>query len=267
MSPLVPYTRQGENFTSSQEPDPSRQSLLYTAHKTICLHHDGKNKEYRIAERPRPVYALALHDNRLVHAEEPARSHYPHEIFYTETNERIAERDGWVKALAVYNGRLVDADAEKIRYTETDEVIAERPNGFIEALVTYKGSLIDATPHLIRHTETGEVIAKSGQDISALADYNGCLVKAEWFVGDRLFLEGRIRYVETGKLIASRAGSVQALAVYKGCLVDGGLYLRIPYTETDQPIVETNNSVFALLPIDDEIADRLLELPGVSPIE
>jgi hypothetical protein len=68
MSPLVPYTRQGENFTFNLESDRPRQHLLYSVGRTIRLHLDGENKEYLIRKRHTKVRALAIHNNRLVDA-------------------------------------------------------------------------------------------------------------------------------------------------------------------------------------------------------
>jgi hypothetical protein len=278
MSPLVPYTEKGMNFLdlSVKEKEKGiRQHLLYSIGKSICLHQEDENREFQIAVRRGFVDALAVYENRLVHAEQPAKSLRPHTIFYTETGEPIAERESAVRGFVIYNGLLVDADAEEVRYTETDESIAARFDlradhspEFITALTIYEGSLIDATQHFIRYTETGEEIAESRHTISALATYNGRLVKAESFCRDRLHFEGWIRYAEKGKLIAARPNEVRALAIYNNRLIDAGGYGGIVYTEEEkEPIVKTERPVNALLPIDNETANSLLTLPGVREIK
>jgi hypothetical protein len=304
MSPLVPYTRQGENFVSIPGPDRSRQHLLYSVGTEIRLHHDGENKEFLIAERPGPVDALAIHRNRLVHAE------YVREeglligrILYTEDKELIAERHGCVRALTDYKGHLIDAgDCSEILYTEDKGPIAERiiarRRGSVYSLAIYRGRLIDASGGGILYTETDEPVEPQTpecpsitQEITASTTNNitrkekhfllgtHCLVlggdrliRASNYMGEnehgtRNSYLSRINRADTGEPIAERPDWVRALAQYKGHLIDAGDYCRIINTTTGKEIVETENPVFSLLPIEENTAQRLLTLPEVREIE
>jgi hypothetical protein len=108
MSPLVPYTEKGANFNFFQpEPEPPKPHLLYSTGTEIRLHVEGKPNEYVLAHRPAMVTALAIHGNRLVHAEHVIDSaHQMHlgRIFHTETGEMIDERPDWIGGLRMARG-------------------------------------------------------------------------------------------------------------------------------------------------------------------
>jgi hypothetical protein len=278
MSPLVPYTEKGANFSDLSEPSPqhtpnqSAQHLLYSVGNTIRLHHDGYNREFLIAERPEEISALAVHDNRLVHAEICSKTGDSRAlIFYTETDELIARRYGMVNALAVHEDRLIDAgNYKKIFYTKKyiftgkSRIIAERPFE-VNALATYKDVLIDVDgAGTISYTKTDQVIALFPANVHALAVHDGLLVNAILDDGWE-----RILCIDTTEFITRRSDRVNALAVYKGRLIDAGHYGQIMYSATDEPIIkkEPEGHINALLPIDDEMANRLLELPGVIPLK
>jgi hypothetical protein len=219
MSPLVPYTEKGANFSSNaSEPDTPKPHLLYAHGKQIRLHLDGENKEFLIAERRGLVYALALHDNRLV--------------------------DG--------------GDYRGIRYTETGKPIAKNSRKKTSDLTVHDKHLLYSNGKEIRYAETGEVIAKCPDSVFALAIHNNRLVDASY---------DRVLYTDTGEVIAKRSGLISALAVYNNRLIDAGWYNGIFYTEEKKKIVNVGFIPFALLPIDEKTADRLLTLPWVEELE
>jgi hypothetical protein len=270
MSPLVPYTRKGENFISIPEPDEPRQHLLYSVGHTIRLHHDGENKEFLIAERSDEVKALAIQNNRLVHAENYIDyTECSGRIFYTEDDEPIAERDGYVYALAIQNNRLVDAgDYRKIFYTETDDVIAERP-GRVFALAVHDNQLFHAEEVYSYacnrcygrafRSETGESIAERPNWITALTFHKGHLVDSG---ADR-----EIRYTETGEFILGCNSKIASIAEYKGRLIHAGDYEGIYCADGGiEQVVRVDRYVLSLLPVGEKTADRLLSLKGVRPI-
>jgi hypothetical protein len=268
MSPLVPYTRKGENFVSIPDPDQSSPHLLYAVRKKLCLHLDGEKKEYLIKDTHYTIKALVIHEGRLIEAR-VAR------ILYAETNELLVERDLDVYALAVYNGDLIDAgQGGQILRTETDEPIVEG-RAWVDVLTIYNGRLVDSETRpkgrdfisRISYTETGELIAERPFEVNALAVHKNRLVHAEEAPIQELHA-GRILDTETGELIAERPDSIQALAIYKGRLIDAGYYNGIYYTEEKRHIVETTDGfVSALLPIGDKMANRLLKGPEVSELK
>jgi hypothetical protein len=268
MSPLVPYTEKGMNFFSTeQEPAPPGQHLLYSIHTTIRLHLDGGNREYLIAKRPHIINALAIYNNRLIDAGEDGS------IFNTEAGQEVIKGFEQVSALAVNGeGGLFYAENHfdegtyfsRVLGLGSYEKIAER-RGKTHALAFHQGRLVDAgSLGRITYTELNAEVAQRPNSISALASYNDRLVHAENSSSDEF--PGFIFYTETRRLIAERPTWVNALAVYKDKLVDAGEYGGIFYTETDKPIVETDMSVYALLPIDHKMANRLLKLPEVEEI-
>jgi hypothetical protein len=269
MSPLVPYTRQGENFVSIPDPDKPRPHLLYSLNNAIRLHLDDKNVEYLIAERPAWVKALAIHDNRLVHAENYVEAgNIQCLIFRTETNELIAERPTYVEALAVHDGLLVDAGRYLHTFrTETEERIDKHSLLYINALTVYKGSLVGADDHHIVYVETGGIICERNNGAHALAVHDDRLVHAENRSKSKHGFLGSIFYTENRKQIASRSDYISSIATYKGRLIDAVDAIGIRYTETEDPIVRAGGLIHALLPIDDETADRLLTLPGVRELK
>jgi hypothetical protein len=266
MSPLVPHTEKGMNFPVLSEPDSPRnepkQHLLYSVKREIRLHLDGEKNEFLIAERPDWVRSLAIYNGLLVDAGDYNK------IRYTETGEIIAERSAWVKALTIRDNHLIDGgDYFQIRYTETGEPIAERLY-YTDALTIRDNHLIDAHGNEIRYTETGKLIGKHHRKtISALTVHDNRLVHAEGRIGPNPL--SKILYTETGELIAERPGRVNALAVYNGRLIDAGDYWQIRYTERDKLMVATENEgvINSLLPIDNQMAERLLKLPEVEEIE
>jgi hypothetical protein len=264
MSPLVPYTEKGMNFSDLPEPDSPRnepkQHLLYSVGTDIRLHHDGENREYLIRRRLQKVFALAVYKDKLIESGQSCK------IFYTETEEPIAERRASVNALTVHDNHLFHAEIPwlqikglRIYHTETGKAIAERP-GRVFALAVYKDNLIDAGEYgKIFYTETEELIAERPDWVRALAVHNNRLVDA----GDYR----KIFYTKTKEPIAERPSEVNALAIYNNRLVDAGDYGGIFYTEEKEPIVETHDTVYAILPINDEMANRLLKLPEVEEIK
>jgi hypothetical protein len=282
MSPLVPYTRQGENFTFNREPNLNRPHLLYSVRREIRLHLDRLDTEYLIAERPEGVNALAIHNGR------PVDAGFYDRILYTDNDERIGEPVREVSALAVYNGKLIHADIEgidgedpdkipsRIIYTETGKKVAERPD-IVNALAVFGGTIIDAgrydniyftTPEFDEFSFTYN--SKFPNGITALVlDDQDALVHAQVQERGRWPILSTIFYTGPKEPIAEREGTVLALAVYKGRLIDAGDYGQILYTEKKEPILkkEIDGWINALLPIDNEIADRLLALPEVREIE
>jgi hypothetical protein len=274
MSPLVPYTVKGEGFTfpsSGPEPDsPARQHLLYSVKNEIRLHHDYEDREYRIKKRVHQIGPLAVRKNSLFHAESGDET-VKGFIFRTETGERIAERIGTVKALMPYGGYLFDAgEFGEIFSTERFERIARRGRG-VNALAIYNGRLIDGSGIYIRYTQPpGGFVAEipAPSVVGALAVHEKRLIQASNCVRDRAPLfSGEIFEVEGKKQIAQRSDWVRALASYKGCLIDAGDYCKIFYTADNEPLVEADGPINSLLPIDDEMASRLLHLKGVRKLE
>jgi hypothetical protein len=279
MSPLVPYTEKGMNFSDLSgpsprtEPDQNIQHLLYSVGNNIRLHLDGDGGEYLIKGRPRNIRALVIHNGQLVDAG------FDGEILYTETDELIASIGADIPALAIHKGELVHAEnhwdphaspescTSRIIYTKTGETIATRLN-YTHAIAVFGGYLIDAgDDRRIHFTETEfKQITEAPKEILALVDNQGLLVHAE-FMGSGTWPSSRILYSGQRKRIAERPGPVNALAVYNGRLIDAGTYGKILYTETEEPIVEADNPICSLLPIDQGLADRLLQLSEVKRIE
>jgi hypothetical protein len=252
MSPLVPYTEKGVNFSVKKESNQPSQHLLYSVNNEIRLHHDGDNREYLIAERPGPVDALAIHRNRLVHAEHVREGGLLiGRILYTEDEELIAERHGCVGALTDYNGRLVDAgDCPEILYTEdkgpiADRVIARR-RGSVYSLAIYRGRLIDASGGGIRYTETdGQVEPQSPecpsitQEIirqSSTYPVTNIARKEKYFVfGTRCLVLGGDRLIRASNYMGENEQGAH------------NSYLsRINHADTGEPIAERPDWVRAL---------------------
>jgi hypothetical protein len=298
MSPLVPYTEKGRNFSDLSE---SKQGLLYAVDNTIRLHATvgRKAKEYLIAERPGLVSALAISEGSVFHAENlgiPDQGQPKGRIFNTETGDEVATRSDNVISLTEYNGRLVDGgDYINILYTETGEPIAYRSER-VRALVTRGGELIDCSGRTVRSTLNDEILHEQVPFYSIIAEgengsnpvrqfyepsitspmvvYKNRLILAEsYFVRNGDEKLGSNRYYsaiidfEGYRQLARRPDWTRALAVYNGRLVDGGDYPGIFYTESGKELGRAGDSVAALLPVSQEMADRLLELPGVIPLK
>jgi hypothetical protein len=266
MSPLVPYTEKGANFRFEKGPTTAREHLLYSVEKTLRLHHDGDNREYLIAESDAYLPALAIHKNRLVHAEARIGPKPLSKILYTETGELIAERPDWVLSLAVQKKRLVDAgEYKQILYTETEKTAPEERTGRVFAIAVHDGRLVHAGPMGIHYTESGERIAGHIGGLLTIAVHKNRLVHALSVAEDDGIVD-LIYYTEGNELIAKRRRNTNALATYKGRLIDAGDYEYIFYTGEDEPILKTDGSVLSLLPIGDKMADSLLKLPEVREI-
>jgi hypothetical protein len=139
MSPLVPYTRQGESFDFS--PKQEMQSLLYSADKEIRLHNYPDKSEYLIVTRPSWVTYLASHNGLLVDASDYG---YGGTIRETLSDEVIAKRRLSTRPFASHNGVHYDVSYyRKIREIPSGKVIADRPEE-VKALAVYNGRLIDA---------------------------------------------------------------------------------------------------------------------------
>jgi hypothetical protein len=259
MSPLVPYTKQGESFDFSRKsPGGDRQHLLYSVPGEIRLHLDGEEREYVIVKDLHWGGNLAIHDNRVVHTD-------ANRIIYTEDGETITRPDT-VRVIAVHKNQLVHAEdyhkgqpnGSRILYTKTGELIARRPEGVWD-LAVHDGRLVDAGNYeKIFYTEEHRPAAKSYSRVRALAVHDGRLVDAN--IRNIQYSNGtRIR-------IASRLNDINALAVYNGLLIDAGYYGKVFYTEKNEQILETDNPIFSLLPIDEKTASRLLTLPEVREI-
>jgi hypothetical protein len=260
MSPLVPYTEKGVNFSVKKESNQPSQHLLYSVNNEIRLHLDGDGGEYRIAERSHDIKALAIHDNRLV----DASGKY---ISYTEPDGFISGRPGVVNALAVYKNRLVDAgDYEQICYTRSRVFLAERVGG-VTSLAIYKKRLIDIDRYgIISYTKTNELAERCLEKGAAIAVHGDQIFAAE---NDREAGKcyGRVLRTQPWEWITERSEWINALATYKGRLIDAGYYNEIFYTKEDELILETDGPVFALLPIDEQMARRLLTLPEARKVK
>jgi hypothetical protein len=276
MSPLVPYTEKGMNFSGfNEEPYHAPQSLLYAVYDEIRLHLFGEDKEYLITECRYPVDALAIHDNRLVHAENrAAEGTFDGFIVRTETNERVAERPRKINALAVYKDRLIDAgNYDEIRYTQGNVRMARRTE-HIEALAIHDGRLVDVENrgkdgllyHQSFYTKPKKLIEDRPSLVSSIVSHDDRLVHAENLTSSGNYRSG-IFHTGTGKIIADRPNWINALAVYNGRLIDTGDYKQILFTDTGESIVDTERGVSALLPIGEELADRLLTLPEVRELK
>jgi hypothetical protein len=274
MSPLVPYTEKGANFSNLSEPysprtepDQPKPHLLYTDDKRIILHLDGSDKEYRIYSNGRTIEALAIHGGRLFHAENHIEMNDSFTYGYvvcTETRKRVAERPGRIVSLASHGGDLFDAGNYGVFRLRRGKRMAKRYEE-VTALAVHNGALIDAGDSgNIYRTETNEVIAERPGLVLALGVHEGDLFDS--LVG-RESIPGMINFTSTGETIAERPDWVRALASYKGRLIDAGDYPGIFYTESGKELGRAGDSVAALLPVSQEMADRLLELPGVIPLK
>jgi hypothetical protein len=266
MSPLVPYTEKGMNF-SSPRPESGRDNLLYSVGTEIRLHLDGEKKEYLIKRRPRKVSGLAIWKGDVIDAGEYQ------EVISTETDEVMAECPTDITALAVRGDKIVTAGfyfegnwlGSRIAYAETGERIADRRKTAL-SLAVLNGDLIDAGRyHEILRTENDERITARTAPISALAVRENELYFSECYRAGKE-THSAIRDL-SGNLIRIRNGFVECLAIYKGRLIDAGDYGWIKYSEGSQePLVHVGARIGALLPINQEITDRLLSLKGVEEI-
>jgi hypothetical protein len=260
MSPLVPYTRQGENFSFKQEPEPKggEQSLLYSVEREIRLHNHRDNSEYLIVTRHNMVNTLAYHEGILIDAGGDGV------IRKTLSRRKIAERVWGVFALASHKGVLYDAVGDGvIRKTFSGKVIGERPNS-VFYFASYNNVLIEARRDgVIRKTFSGEEIATRSGQVTALAVYNGLLIDACYGSKNSI-----IRETSSGDEIAKRPGVVYALASYNDVLIDAGGEGVIHETLSDKPIVTVQDkSIISLLPLSQQIADQLLARKEVRKLE
>jgi hypothetical protein len=271
MSPLVPYTVKGEGFTfpsSDPEPDsPGRQHLLYSVNNEIRLHHDGDNREYLIKKRLEEISSFALFNDRPIDASRD-------ELRDTESDKLIKACGCEVNALAVREGDLIYAMRREVHRAGNDALLGGGA-GSVYGLTVYNNRFVHASigfqrgddESRILYTETNKTIAKRPGQIFALATHNGRLVHSETFYADDYV--SRIFYTAT-EFLAEREGTVKCLAVYNGELIDASNRGKIRYTKcggSEDPIVEAETGIRALLPIDEQTAERLLTLPEVREIE
>jgi hypothetical protein len=270
MSPLVPYTEKGRNFSdlSESESGPERENLLYAFNDEIRLHHDGENKEYLIRKENMQISELAFQKGRVVCLGQGTK------IFSLETRETLAQGALCITALAVEDDKIVVAQADfsgdkprhRIVYAETGELITERSKE-ISALAIHDGRLIDAGDYRsIFRTKTNLIIARPRHSVNALAARGNELDYSEYYsIGYEI--HSAINEAPSNRLIQLRKGRIRSLAIYNGRLIDAGDYGSIRYSETSEdPIVEIGAWISSLLPINQEITDRLLTLKGVRRI-
>jgi hypothetical protein len=255
MSPLVPYTKKGESFDFSPAPEPELQSLLYSAGNTIRLHNYADGKEYLIARRKDPVFALTVHKGRIYDS-------CFNRIHVNLSGKSVAARQGGTLSLASCQDRLFDAGHYNLIYdTMANAPVAKRERD-VFALAVHEAELYDAGQDgKIHKTETGEVIGDYGTMIRGLASCEGelyAIVECEIFENSR------------GRAITKRLNVINAFADYNGRLIDGGRYDQIIDTLSGEPIIEVGDIQYGvqdLVPIDQKLADRLMQRKGVEKIK
>jgi hypothetical protein len=267
MSPLVPHTEKGMNFSDRAEPE--RENLLYALNGEVCLHHEGKNKEYLILKEHMQTSALAFQKGRVVCVGRGTT------IFNLETREILAQGDLSITALAVEDDKIVIAETEYsgnkpwhvIGYPETLEMIAARPRETM-ALAIHDDRLVDAGDYEdIVYTKTKLIAGRPRHSVTALAARGNELDYSEYYSTGYEF-HSAINEAPSNRLIQLRDGLIHSLAIYNGRLIDAGDYGSIRYSETSEdPIVKARGIVMSLLPVNQETTERLLTLPGVEEIK
>jgi hypothetical protein len=276
MSPLVPYTRKGENFAfSPKTPEPERQNLLYSVDHNflrhpLCLHVEESGRDYSIVEGPYPINNLAVlgdklffSDNRFSNSAEPMGR-----IVCLETKEEVYRHSDFILGMVAHDGDLICSDKNRIfgaKKTRAPLWIGRR----ISELAILGGRLIhsewsnpsgiplDIGQEDVRYTKTGALIGSYGGSLRAMVAEGEDLIVAK---GNREIVRG------ADEVIATRRDHATSLAIYNGHLIDAGKYRAVCDTESGEQFIETLYPILALLPIDQKTTDRLLTLPGVKEI-
>jgi hypothetical protein len=288
MSPLVPHTVKGESFARFHW---KKNRLLYVLSHEIRLHIEGEKKEYQIADRLGWLHDLALLDGALIAATSSSGLETGKIVNIEEDRYGIAEcPHGWISHITVYNGKLAYVESldlgrvghptYRINYYSADSKSQKRPEFpcSIIALAVHDNKLVhveDRDPiktwemkSRFVYTETGEVIISNVGWVNDVAVHEGDLIYAE--------KNGGIRYARNGKSAVERKGiSAELINVLDGRLIYTSGYAdekgtqrsKLSYAESGEQILDVEGHIWALLPIDEETSDRLLNLPEVREIE